>query len=84
MDRESLQERYAPSSVCFGCGPANEQGLKIRRMVKGDSVVARWTPRPHHHAFDKFLSGGIISTILDCRSNWAGECLPNQKVIWPP
>jgi len=72
MEQESLQERYAPLSVCFGCGPANEQGLRIRSVVEGDSVVARWTPRPYHHAFGEFLSGGIISTVLDCHSNWTG------------
>jgi len=72
MEPESLQERYAPSSVCFGCGPANEQGLRIRSIVEGDLVAARWTPRPYHHAFGEFLSGGIISTVLDCHSNWTG------------
>jgi acyl-coenzyme A thioesterase PaaI-like protein len=70
MTPQSLQERYAPSSVCFGCGPANEEGLKIRSVVEGGSIVARWTPRPYHHAFEEVLSGGIISTILDCHSNW--------------
>ncbi|HVB95120.1 MAG TPA: PaaI family thioesterase [Nitrososphaerales archaeon] len=72
MKKKSLQERYAPSSVCFGCGPANEQGLKIRSVVEGHSVVARWIPRPYHHAFGNVLSGGIISTVLDCHSNWTG------------
>ena len=72
MEQESLQEKYAPSSVCFGCGPANGQGLKIRSTVEGGSVVARWTPKPYHHAFSEILSGGIISTILDCHSNWTG------------
>ena len=27
----SLQDRYAPHSRCFGCGPANERGLRIER-----------------------------------------------------
>ncbi|MGH9920884.1 MAG: PaaI family thioesterase [Nitrososphaerales archaeon] len=72
MTPESLQDRYAPHGVCFGCGPANENGLRIRSIVEGDRVVARWTPRPYHHAFGQFLSGGIISTILDCHSNWTG------------
>ncbi len=72
MELKSLQERYAPSSVCFGCGPANENGLRIRSFVEGECVVARWTPEEHHHAFGNFLSGGITSTILDCHSNWAG------------
>ena len=72
MERKSLQERYAPLSVCFGCGPANKQGLGVLSVVDGDSVVASWTPKPYHHAFGDFLSGGIIATVLDCHSNWTG------------
>jgi len=72
MEQESLQERFAPSSVCYGCGPANEDGLKVRSVVEGSSVVARWTPRTYHHAFGDFLNGGVISTVLDCHSNWTG------------
>lgn len=72
MTRRSLQERYAPSGVCFGCGPANKEGLKVRSFVEDGLVVARWTPKPYHHAFGEFLNGGIISTVLDCHSNWAG------------
>jgi acyl-coenzyme A thioesterase PaaI-like protein len=71
MGQESLQEKYAPSSVCFGCGPANRNGLRIRSMAEGDRVVAIWKPRPYHHAFGESLNGGIITTILDCNSNWA-------------
>src|ERR1700674_5195328 len=72
MRQRSLQERYAPFGVCFGCGPANTHGLKIRSMVKEDLVVADWTPKPYHRAFGKFLNGGVISTVLDCHSNWTG------------
>jgi len=71
MRKRSLQERYAPGSVCFGCGPANAHGLKIRSFVEGGVAVARWRPRPYHHAFGDFLNGGVISTVLDCHSNWA-------------
>ena len=67
---ESLQERYAPRTRCFGCGPANEQGLRIRSLVSGDEVVAQWTPQRHHEAADGMLNGGIIGTLLDCHSNW--------------
>ena len=24
-----VQKKFAPNSICFGCGPANEKGLKI-------------------------------------------------------
>ena len=31
MTEPSLQERYAPQSICFGCGPANDKGVSIER-----------------------------------------------------
>lgn len=67
---QSLQDRYAPSNRCFGCGPANEKGLRIKSIVQGDVVVAEWTPEPHHEAFTGMLNGGIIGALLDCHSNW--------------
>jgi acyl-coenzyme A thioesterase PaaI-like protein len=68
---ESLQDRYAPSNRCFGCGPANPKGLHIKSFVSNGEVVAQWSPEPHHVAFDGILNGGIIGTLLDCHSNWA-------------
>jgi acyl-coenzyme A thioesterase PaaI-like protein len=71
MAEPSLQERYAPHNACFGCGPANAQGLRIRTFARGDSYVATWTPQPHHEAFPGVLNGGIIGALLDCHMNWA-------------
>jgi acyl-coenzyme A thioesterase PaaI-like protein len=71
MNEKSLQETYAPQNACFGCGPANEKGLKIRSFVQGDEVVADWTPEKYHEAFEGVLNGGIIGALLDCHSNWA-------------
>jgi acyl-coenzyme A thioesterase PaaI-like protein len=77
---ESLQERYAPANRCFGCGPANEKGLRIRSIVAGDEVVAEWRPEAHHLAFEGMLNGGIIGALLDCHSNWtAAWHLMNQS-----
>jgi acyl-coenzyme A thioesterase PaaI-like protein len=70
MDDRSLQERYAPKNACFGCGPANDRGLRIRSFVRGDEVLADWQPEKHHEAFEGMLSGGIAGTLLDCHSNW--------------
>jgi acyl-coenzyme A thioesterase PaaI-like protein len=69
----SLQERFAPAGGCFGCGPANSNGLRIRSVPSvgdRDEIVADWTPSPHHEAFAGILNGGIIGTLLDCHSNW--------------
>jgi len=70
LSQESLQDTYAPSSVCFGCGPANDKGLRIKSRVEGGDVVCDWRPEPQHHAFDNILNGGITGAILDCHSNW--------------
>jgi acyl-coenzyme A thioesterase PaaI-like protein len=67
---ESLQARFAPQGVCFGCGPANPSGLHVESHVEGEDVVAEFRPEKHHEAFEGVLSGGIIGTLLDCHSNW--------------
>lgn len=67
---EPLQDRYAPQGTCFGCGPANSQGLRIKSRVEGDQVVADWVAQPHHEAFPGALNGGIVGCLLDCHSNW--------------
>jgi acyl-coenzyme A thioesterase PaaI-like protein len=67
---KSLQETYGPNTRCFGCGPANEKGLRIRSFPKGDEVVATWTAEPHHLAFEGVVNGGIVGALLDCHGNW--------------
>ncbi|HVS01960.1 MAG TPA: PaaI family thioesterase [Thermoanaerobaculia bacterium] len=71
----SLQERYAPHNACFGCGPANAEGLRIRSFPADGAgpegpVVAEWAPLQRHEAFPGVLNGGIIGTLLDCHGNW--------------
>jgi acyl-coenzyme A thioesterase PaaI-like protein len=74
----SLQSQYSPASRCFGCGPANELGLRIEsRDADADGepgtpgeLHADWQPLPHHEAFAGVLNGGIIGTLLDCHANW--------------
>jgi len=78
-DTQSLQEKFAPKNACFGCGPANAKGLRIRSFVQGDAVVCTWTPEKHHEAFDGMLNGGIVGALLDCHSNWAATNHLMQK-----
>lgn len=67
---KSIQETYAPNNRCFGCGPANNKGLRIRSFAEGDELVCEWRPEPHHLAFEGMLNGGITGALLDCHSNW--------------
>lgn len=69
----SVQSRYAPQSACFGCGPANEKGLRIGSFPtggEGDELRAEWMPEAHHEAFPGMLNGGITGALLDCHANW--------------
>ena len=68
---DNLQDRYAPNGVCFGCGPKNRRGLKLKSVPDGDALRADWTPKPHHVAFGNFGNGGIISALMDCHGIWA-------------
>lgn len=66
----ALQDRYAPHNACFGCGPANAQGLRIKSIPDGEETRCTWQAQPHHEAFPGMLNGGICGALLDCHSNW--------------
>jgi acyl-coenzyme A thioesterase PaaI-like protein len=67
-DGPSIQQLLLPELSCFGCGPANEKGLRLRSFPVGDSVTATFLPWPEHDNGLGFLNGGIIATVLDCHS----------------
>jgi len=86
MPELCLQERFAPANACFGCGPANLRGLRIRSFPSGERVVADWRPEPHHEAFPGVLNGGIIGALLDCHCNWtaAWQLMRRAGLDHPP
>ena len=68
---KNLQDEYGPNSICFGCGPSNEKGLRIKSVpTDGEWVNCEFMPEKHHEAFPGMINGGIIGTLLDCHSNW--------------
>lgn len=81
-----LQETYAPHNACFGCGPANAQGLHVRSFVDGHVVRAVWQAQKYHEAFDNVLNGGIIGSLLDCHCNWtaAWHLMQQSGATSPP
>ena len=83
--KQSLQDKYAPGSICFGCGPANKSGLQLKSFVDDDgenSLVCHWVPREKYQAFPGILNGGIIGSLLDCHSNWTAANFLMQKNGW--
>ena len=65
----ALQDQWWPEMTCFGCGPANADGLQLKSYPAEDgTVVAEFRPWPAHDNGGGFLNGGIIATLLDCHS----------------
>jgi acyl-coenzyme A thioesterase PaaI-like protein len=88
-ETRSVQERYAPKNECFGCGPANARGLRIRSFeVEGnpDELVCDFAPSPEHLAFPGVVNGGICGALLDCHSNWtaAMSLMKKRAASEPP
>ena len=82
---KSLQDTYGPHTRCFGCGPANEKGLRIKSFPEGDGCVAEFRPEPHHEAFPGVVNGGILGALLDCHMNWtAGWALQRAAATPAP
>jgi acyl-coenzyme A thioesterase PaaI-like protein len=79
----SIQDRLYPDASCFGCGPANVSGLRLRSFVSGDAVVASFLPWPEHDNGLGFLNGGIICTLLDCHSAAAAMNVAHERG-WRP
>jgi len=82
--QQSVQDRFFPTFTCFGCGPANAAGLRLKSYAEGDLVTATFVPCPAHDNGFGTVNGGIISTVLDCHSaaavfteadrrGWVGE-----------
>lgn len=64
---EAFQD-LLPHNHCFGCGPRNPDGLRIKSYWSGEKMsVARFTPKAYHCAGPThFVNGGILATIIDC------------------
>ena len=58
-----------PNNHCWGCGPDNEEGLRIKSYWSGDATICTWTPGPPFFAGpEHILNGGIIASIIDCHA----------------
>ena len=70
MSEKSVQEEYAPNSICFGCGPVNSKGLQIKSYRTDGGLKMEFECDEEHQAFPGVINGGIIGSLLDCHGNW--------------
>lgn len=69
MSNEAFQD-LVPGIHCFGCGPGNEKGLRIKSYWTSDTeATCRFTPEPHHCSGPlQYVNGGILATVIDCHA----------------
>lgn len=68
VDALSIQDRLFPTMNCFGCGPANPRGLRLKSYLGEGCVTATFVPWPEHDNGMGYLNGGVIATVLDCHT----------------
>lgn len=57
---------HIEDNVCFGCGIKNDDGLHIKSYWEGDEAHCIYEAEEKYHGWANLLSGGILSTIIDC------------------
>lgn len=69
MAEELPFQDQGATTLCYGCGPANDQGLQVKSRWDGEDAVGTWTAEPHHCGGTReVVNGGVIATLLDCHS----------------
>ncbi|MCK5075741.1 MAG: PaaI family thioesterase [Calditrichia bacterium] len=61
-----------PGYNCFGCGPANNHGLKLEFFLdeEKNEAVSYYQPEEHLVGFPGILHGGIQATLMDEIAFW--------------
>ncbi|MEO7803522.1 MAG: PaaI family thioesterase [Actinomycetota bacterium] len=66
MEVVAFQDQI-PDNFCYGCGPSNPVGLKLKSYWDGEEAVSTFEPSSHQAAGPRqFLNGGVIATLIDC------------------
>jgi acyl-coenzyme A thioesterase PaaI-like protein len=63
--RCAIQDELPPYA-CWGCGPENALGLRIKSYWTGDATVCRYRPESHQAGWPGVLNGGILASLVDC------------------
>lgn len=61
---------FGAEQLCFGCGPHNAVGLRMRFRREGDLVVTRFTAGAGYEGPPGILHGGLQATLVDELAAW--------------
>lgn len=72
-EQEPVQEIAWPEGTCYGCGPANTDGLQLKSYLSedGDGLVATYdADKRFNSGVSNVAFGGLIASLIDCHSMW--------------
>lgn len=73
LRQEPVQDLAWPQGTCYGCGPANTEGLQLKSFLSDDNdqLVATFEPEDvFNSGAPNVMYGGLISSLIDCHSIW--------------
>jgi len=82
----ALNEELLKGNTCFGCGPNNPDGLRIRIFRDPASMsrlLGTYRPRQTQTGFPQIVHGGLQFTALDCMAGWAVLILRQPGKMMP-
>src|SRR2546428_13509864 len=56
---------------CFGCGPLNEEGLRLKFVPGPDGSVAEFAAPQRYQSWSGMAHGGLVALLLDEAVGWA-------------
>jgi acyl-coenzyme A thioesterase PaaI-like protein len=84
--KTALNEELLKGNTCFGCGPDNPDGLRIRIFRDPGSasrLVGTYRPRATQAGFPQIVHGGLQFTALDCMAAWVVLILRQPGAMMP-
>ncbi|MCB9732612.1 MAG: PaaI family thioesterase [Deltaproteobacteria bacterium] len=61
---------FGRDQTCFGCGPHNDVGLRLRFKREGDTVTTRFTLATGYDGPPGILHGGLQAMVADELAGW--------------
>ena len=61
---------FGDEQTCFGCGPNNPRGWRLRFWIDGDAVITRFVPPKGEDGPPGIFHGGLQATLCDELAGW--------------
>ncbi|MCU0849107.1 MAG: PaaI family thioesterase [Spirochaetes bacterium] len=80
-NKTSMELPNVEGNHCFGCGPENNSGLKMKFFAEEDAVVSWLHVKKDFCGWSNLMHGGIISSILDEIMSWSAIYLLKKFIL---